>query len=234
MEEPPRIEKVTSSRGISLSDAGSILQSFIDTLDNDHDGTTSSHHDNPPSTPAVTATSSTANNANTTPRKTRQEIEEEAILKQFDLLAAKPSGLVSDDTHERLKLIRDSILGEVTGKIVLPSSVVKKIGDDVDATTTNGNSRGENTPSDENGTNNVKEEEEDGQQFTNELNEAEEELQRQEDEMKRREAKRAKKEKKSAKKARKEARRESKRRGMEMSDGGGGGSNKRIKLEEDS
>lgn len=232
MEEPPRIEKVTSSRGISLSDAGSILQSFIDTLDNDHDGTTSSHHDKPSSTPAVTATSST--NANTTPRKTRQEIEEEAILKQFDLLAAKPSGLVSDDTHERLKLIRDSILGEVTGKIVLPSSVVKKIGDDVDATTTNGNSSGENTYwDDENGTNNVKEEE-DGQQFINELNEAEEELQRQEDEMKRREAKRAKKEKKSAKKARKEARRESKRRGMEMSDGGGGGSNKRIKLEEDS
>lgn len=233
MEEPPRIEKVTSSRGISLSDAGSILQSFIDTLDNDHDGTTSSHHDKPSSTPAVTATSST--NANTTPRKTRQEIEEEAILKQFDLLAAKPSGLVSDDTHERLKLIRDSILGEVTGKIVLPSSVVKKIGDDVqDATTTNGNSSGENTYwDDENGTNNVKEEE-DGQQFINELNEAEEELQRQEDEIKRREAKRAKKEKKSAKKARKEARRESKRRGMEMSDGGGGGSNKRIKLEEDS
>jgi hypothetical protein len=221
MEEPPRIEKVTSSRGVSLSDTATILQSFIDTLDNDH-GTPS--HDGTTKTSAVAAAAAngSAGKCNT-PRKTRQELEEESILKQFDLLSKQiNSGLVTDDTYERLKLIRDSMAGEVCGKPLLPSQVKKVDDDDAAADFAENEVRGDYDEAP------IKEEEEENidesQQFINELNKVEDDLIRQEEDERRKKAKKAKKEKKKAKK---EAKREKRRASRESN----GNSEKRIKVE---
>jgi hypothetical protein len=220
MEEPPRIEKVTSSRGVSLSDTATILQSFIDTLDNDH-GTPS--HDGTTKTSAVAAAAAngSAGKCNT-PRKTRQELEEESILKQFDLLSKQiNSGLVTDDTYERLKLIRDSMAGEVCGKPLLPSQVKKVDDDDAAADFAENEVGGDYNDAP------IKEEEEnidESQQFINELNKVEDDLIRQEEDERRKKAKKAKKEKKKAKK---EAKREKRRASRESN----GNSEKRIKVE---
>jgi hypothetical protein len=215
MEEPPRIEKVTSSRGVSLADAGSILDSFINTLDSQGHGA-SQAIDASPSTPTK-AEAATSTTAAATPRKSYAELEEESILKQFDLLTKQNTGLVSDDTYERLKLIRDSIAGEVEGRVLKPSLLKKK--DDEHQY----NSHIENyqdAGADE------------SQQFINELEEAEQELIEREEES-RRSAKKAKKEKKSAKKAKKEAKKKRKQDSLRESEDGDVGE-KRIKLEEDS
>ena len=199
MEEPPRIDRILSSRGISLSDTATILQSFLSTLDNNHgvkDDTV---------TTAKSPTKSTD-----TPRKSRNEIEEEAILKQFDLLSKQPSGLVSDDTYERLKLIRDSIVGQAEGRPLLPSMIKSVKEEEFDADTVK-----EET--------NIKEEEDPTQQFIDELDAVQHDLQQEQEAKKL--AKRAKKEKKAAKKAKKEAKK--KRRMGRESDGG----EKRIKVE---
>ena len=222
MEEPPRIEKVTSSRGISLSDTATILQSFIDTLDNDH-GTSS--QDDSLKIPAVTAVSENSADKMNTPRKTRQEAEEESILRQFDLLSKQiNSGLVSDDTYERMKLIRDSIVAEANGQPLLPSQVKKS--DDVTAAI-------ENDLVDDNFGDNIKQEDEEldngHQQLINELNETVQDLNKREEKEKRREAKKAKKEKKEAKKAKKEAKRE--KREKRKAENGEGVAMKKIKVE---
>ena len=211
MEEPPRIEKITSSRGISLSDTATILHSFIETLD--QDSSALSREDTAKPVPAENATAAAAvagstNNWNT-PRKTREQIEEETILKQFDLLSKQiNSGLVSDDTYERLKLIRDSIAGEARGAPVLPSKV--KMQDDyASENDVRGNFddvhiKKESEEMDDGVY--IKEEKteivDDSQQFVNELNEAEQE-------QRRREAKKLKKVKKSERKAKKKRNRES-------------------------
>lgn len=205
------MEEVTSSRGISLEDTASILQSFIDTLDNDQGA--SSEEDAAKSS-SVTTAAVTA----TTPRKTRKEIEEESILKQFDLLSKHiNTGLVSDDTYERLKIIRDSLIGEATGRPLLPSQIKRR--DIMDET--------------DEGHDTIKNDEEGmlsgSRQFINELSEAEQNSMKQ-DEDARREAKRAKKEKKSAKKAKKEAKKE-KREKRKAARESGGGDEKRIKAE---
>ena len=220
MEEPPRIEKITSSRGISLSDTATILQSFINTLDNDH-GRSSQDG----SFKISAASESTPDKMNT-PRKTRQEIEEESILRQFDLLSKQVnSSLVSDDTYERMKLIRDSIVAEASGKPLLPSRVKKS--DDNNITTANENDLHDNVG------NSIKQEDEEidngHQQLINELNETEQDLNKREEKEKRREAKRAKKEKKEAKKAKKEAKRE--KREKRKAESGEVVAMKKIKME---
>lgn len=221
MEEPPRIEKVTSSRGVSLSDTATILQSFIDTLDNDHG--TSSHDGTTKTSAAAAAAANGSAGKYNTPRKTRQELEEESILKQFDLLSRQiNSGLVTDDTYERLKLIRDSMAGEVCGKPLLPSQV-KKVDDDGAADSAENAVGGDYDDAP------IKEEEEEknideSQQFINELNKVEDDLIRQEEDERRKKAKKAKKEKKKAKK---EAKREKRRASRESN----GNSEKRIKVE---
>ena len=209
MEEPPRIEKITSSRGISLSDTATILHSFIETLD--QDSSALSREDTAKPIPAETAAAAAAGSTNNwnTPRKTREQIEEETILKQFDLLSKQiNSGLVSDDTYERLKLIRDSIAGEARGAPVLPSKV--KMQDDyASENDVRGNFddvhiKKESEEMDDGVY--IKEEKtemvDDSQQFVNELNEAEQE-------QRRREAKKLKKVKKSERKAKKKRNRES-------------------------
>ncbi|KAL3803126.1 hypothetical protein HJC23_003401 [Cyclotella cryptica] len=223
MEEPPRIEHIVSSRGISISDTASILQAFLATLDNNHVAPQDRGE-------AMNVTSSNDHNNWNTPRKSRQEKEEESILKQFDLISKQfESRLVSDDTYERLKLIRDSLVGESTGRPVLPSEVVKSTQRD-DAETNNGDgAHNDNTESQEiiDGT----------QQFIAELYEAEQDLDGQitrelEEGERRREAKKAKKEKKAAKKARKEAKKERREKRKAESASGDGGGKKRVKIEE--
>jgi hypothetical protein len=197
MEEPPRIEHIVSSRGISISDTAAILQAFLATLDNHHFA---------PQDHAEAEKTTTASDSNSwnTPRKSRQEMEEESILKQFDLISKQfESRLVSDDTYERLKMIRDSILGEASGRPVLPSEVVK-VTQRENAGIDKGHVDNENHESEE-----IIDE---TQQFIAELHEAERDLNRKEKEQqeqkRRKEAKLAKKEKKAAKKAKKEEKRE--------------------------
>jgi len=209
MEEPPRIEKIASSRGVSLSDTATILQSFIETLDQDHSASSQEDAAKPAAAEAATVAAAGSTNKWNTPRKTREQIEEETILKQFDLLSKQiNSGLVSDDTYERLKLIRDSIAGEASGAPVLPSKV--KMQDDNEAENdVGGNFDDVHIKKESDDTNygvSIKEEEteivDESQQFINELNEAEQE-------QRRKDAKKLKKVKKSERKAKKKRSRES-------------------------
>ena len=79
MEEPPRVERILSSRGISLSDASTILRSFLSTLDDNHGF----------SQDARTATRADRDhdsaNDDSAPRKSRPT-KEETILEQLDSL----------------------------------------------------------------------------------------------------------------------------------------------------
>lgn len=222
MEEPPRIEHIVSSRGISISDTAAILQAFLATLDNQHFA--SQDH-----AEAEKMTTASDSNSWNTPRKSRQETEEESILKQFDLISKQfESRLVSDDTYERLKMIRDSILAEASGRPVLPSEVAKATQRD-DA----GSDKGHDVNNENHETEGIIDE---TQKFIAEFHEAERDLNQKEKEQqeqkRRKEAKLAKKEKKAAKKAKKEAKRERRDKRKAESANSHDGDKKRVKVEE--
>ncbi|KAL7484481.1 hypothetical protein ACHAW6_010124 [Cyclotella cf. meneghiniana] len=219
MEEPPRIEHIVSSRGISISDTAAILQAFLATLDN--------HHFSPKNHgEAEKATVASDSNSWNKPRKSRQEMEEESILKQFDLISKQfETRLVSDDTYERLKMIRDSILGEASGRPVLPSEIVKATKQDNAGIHMNHGVNNQNRDFEE-----IIDE---TQQFIEELHEAEQDLSRKEKEKQERKRRQeAKKEKKAAKKAKKEAKRERRDKRKAESANSHDGGKKRVKVEE--
>jgi hypothetical protein len=137
MEEAPKIERLITSRGITLSDAASILSSYVAIIDSaasPHKMTspTFDHNDNDASTPDTNQ----ANNHSTelgilSPRQ-RQELNEEretgrllAKLNQLDPASSNNryfGGSISDDVYERLHMIMKSMVGEAEGK---PVSAVK-------------------------------------------------------------------------------------------------------------
>ncbi|KAL9188373.1 hypothetical protein ACHAXT_006751 [Thalassiosira profunda] len=128
MEEPPKIERIVASRGVSLSDTASILKRYISTIDQHH-----LHHE--AATPAdddldddLDEAISNAIDAETaTPtRKSRQELEEERLIAQMDRLADTNKTTISDDVYERLKMITDSICAEVEGKPLSASAAKKR------------------------------------------------------------------------------------------------------------
>lgn len=222
MEEPLRIEHILSSRGISISDTAAILQAFLATLDNHHFASKNNGE-------AEKATVASDSNSWNKPRKSRQEMEEESILKQFDLISKQSeTRLVSDDTYERLKMIRDSILGEASGRPVLPSEIVKATKRDNAGIDMNHGVNNQN--------HDFEEIIDETQQFIEELHEAEQDLSRKEKEKqerkRRQEAKQAKKEKKAAKKAKKEAKRERRDKRKAESANSHDGGKKRVKVEE--
>lgn len=128
MEEPPKIERIISSRGASLSGAAAILQTYVSNIDQYH-----YHQDDYPSvnngrnnltaTPRedrATTENEDGEKSECNPRKSRQEREEESLLAQMDQLAnsskSLSAGMISDDVYERLKMISDSLYAEVGGK----------------------------------------------------------------------------------------------------------------------
>lgn len=126
MEEPPKIERIISSQGVSLPDTATILKTYVSNIDqyhhqpdvqplvdnDDNEDTTMSQDEQ--------ATSNDHDKKAETPRKSRQEREEEALIAQMDQLVNNKSsaGMISDDVYERLKMITKSICAEVDGKLL--------------------------------------------------------------------------------------------------------------------
>ncbi len=112
MEEPPKIEQIISSQGISLSDTASILNAYLSNIERDQYGLTTS----------AAATITTEGEISEMPsNKSRQEREEEALIAQMDQLtntktSSSTGRMIPDDIYERLKLIAQSICTEVEGK----------------------------------------------------------------------------------------------------------------------
>jgi hypothetical protein len=138
MEEAPKIERLITSRGITLSDAASILSSYVAIIDSaasPHKMTSPAfdHNDNDASTPDTNQ----ANNHSTelgilSPRQRQEQNEERetgrllAKLNQLDPASSNNlryfGGSISDDVYERLHMIMKSMVGEAEGK---PVSAVK-------------------------------------------------------------------------------------------------------------
>ena len=140
MEEPPKIERILSSRGVSLSDAASLLESFLSNIDQYH-----GHHDEEGGDFGDDALDGGVGgrrqeelayeNDNVDgrgkrggggPRKSWQEREEEALIAQMDQLAndGNSASGISDDVLERLRMITQSICAEVEGKPLSASGMM--------------------------------------------------------------------------------------------------------------
>jgi hypothetical protein len=144
MEEPPKVERIVSSRGVSIADAASMLKSFlskIDQYDDNHhyyERENDNVHDEdlfynvvadaaatttPPST---STTPRYENGSKSPPRKSWEEREEEALIAQMDKLANANNSTsgISDDVLERLRMITKSICAEVDGKHLSESGML--------------------------------------------------------------------------------------------------------------
>mmetsp|Transcript_7664 Transcript_7664/g.14039 ORF Transcript_7664/g.14039 Transcript_7664/m.14039 type:complete len:231 (+) Transcript_7664:156-848(+) len=227
LEEPPRIERIVSSRGINLADTATILQAYLSSIDDFHKPTPIDEGEGD----ETAAIGETGNNhdGNATPRKSRQEIEDENLLQQLTATTSNSGNSISDDVYERLKIISDSIVAELSGK---PLSVV-------DAGRKGGGSAVEYDNMNEEGDTNV-----DGaEEFLQELKEAErnhamnspeeQPVQdgQQQQHQQHKQSKKDKKKDKKAKKAAKKAKKEMKRKAKEMNDTCDQTGNKRVKLE---
>lgn len=133
MEEPPRIERILSSQGISLSDTASILNSYLSNIDRYHQylaavDTSSSTVPSYEEIPDKISENNIIKGGK--PNKSRQEREEEALIAQMDQLANMNSssktavGMISDDIYERLKLIAKSIRAELEGEPLSASGMM--------------------------------------------------------------------------------------------------------------
>lgn len=152
MEEPPRIDRIISSQGVSLVDAASLLKSFLLDIDQYHghhhhhrrdgdggrdigDSLLSSDEtradERRPTTSANNNDGGTGTGLNDNAvRRTWQEREEEALIAQMDQLAAGNNSAtgVSDDVLERLGMITRSICAEVEGRPLSASGVLMTSG----------------------------------------------------------------------------------------------------------
>src|SRR5210317_875510 len=122
MEEAPKIERLITSRGITLSDAASILSSYVAIIDS----AASPHKTSPAFDDASTPDTNQANNHSTElgilSSRQRQEQNEEreagrllAKLNQLDPASSNNryfGGSISDDVYERLHMIMKSMVGE--------------------------------------------------------------------------------------------------------------------------
>ena len=144
MEEPPKVERIVSSRGVSIADAASMLKSFlskIDQYDDNHhyyERENDNVHDEDlfynvvadaaaTTTPPSTSTTPRYENGSKSPtRKSWEEREEEALIAQMDKLANANNSTsgISDDVLERLRMITKSICAEVDGKHLSASGML--------------------------------------------------------------------------------------------------------------
>ncbi|KAL3821649.1 hypothetical protein ACHAXA_006069 [Cyclostephanos tholiformis] len=148
MEEPPKIDRIISSHGLSLADTASLLKSFLLNIDRYHghrhrddggrDYDISSSYgkfrpDDDRSTATVRANDADGggggrNNDGGARGRSWQEREEEALIAQMDTLAADNSATgVSDDVLERLGMITRSICAEVEGRPLSASGVMMTV-----------------------------------------------------------------------------------------------------------
>lgn len=260
MEEPPKIERLLSSRGITLSDASNILKSYVAIIDHHygppHNKPRSSTKDDDDGIDDDTTPSNNNNegNNNNNPfdkqRSRRQDIAEEreeerllARLNQLDPTKESSNSnhyrlgsSISEDVFERLRMIMESVSGEAEGR------VVSAVGVYASSSMKGGEEQGGDDNDDEGGDDVLKGElDNDGQdEFMKELEEAErletEQLQQepkveeQQNKQKQIDYEQKKKDKK-AKKAAKKAKKEAKKKRKASS--GGANEEKRIKVEED-
>jgi len=222
MEEPPKIERIVSSQGISLSDSGTILTAYLSSIDQYHQTPTSTLVKFEDDENSAAASQDEVDKSAEAPRKSRQEREEEALIAQMDQLEQKKSsaGMVSDDVYERLQMITKSICAEVEGKPLSASGV---------AASRKGMSKENELEGEQNDTNGADD-------FLAELEEAErlekqEDLQPQQVETSKRDKKKEKKAKKAEKKSAKKAKKEKKRKSKEMESADGSHISKRVKVE---
>ena len=249
MEEPPKVERLLSSRGISLSNAANILKSYVSIIDEHHG-------------PVVDPSSSSpANNIgqNDTLKSQQQqqqqddiaeEKEEERLLARRNQLDPTTSntnnrlgGSISEDVYERLRMIMESVVAESEGRVVSAVGVYAK-SKEADG---NLNEEGGDGVMEGEVENNGQEDEfmkelEEAERLETEYNQEAEEHQKveqpkiEEEEPQQQQQKidyEQKKKDKKAKKAAKKAKKEAKKR--KASSGGGDGANeeKRVKVEED-
>ena len=137
MEEPPKIEHLLSSRGISLSDAATILKSYVAIIDKHHaprqpataSAAASSNNDANNDNTNKNTDNDNNNNGQSRPDKeltSREEQEEERLLaklNQLDPINESSTtrggiGTISEDVQERLHLIMKSVCGEAEGCVV--------------------------------------------------------------------------------------------------------------------
>jgi len=228
MEEPPKIERIISSQGISLSDTASILNTYLSNIEHYQYGGAAAaatdallgNHERslspvpPPSTTEGGVSEEDPNGNKRTPHnKSRQEREEEALIAQMVASSSTSSTgrMISDDIYERLKLIAQSMCAEVEGKPMSASRMMNG-----NALVENGVGGGGDDPADMDDTTGAED-------FLAELDEAnrleqEEEQKRQEKLLQPQNASQLKKDKKKekkAKKAAKKAKKEAKRKSME-------------------
>lgn len=221
MEEPPKIERIVSSRGISLSDTATILKAYLANIDQHYhrpvDNNVAPYEEEGDEEDITNNnTDSKSNTNNTTSRKSRQEREEEALIAQMDHLVSNDnnkskSGMISDDVYERLKMITQSICAEVEGKPIRNQVEMKE----------------EEQSSLNNGTNDFLAELEETERLAKEEEDEEQQRQSPKPALTHRDKKKEKKAKKSAKKAKKEA----KRKAKEMEDIANYDAMKRVKVE---
>ena len=258
MEESPKIERLISSHGITLSDAANILKSYLTIID-DHHGPRKPK----PSTAADDGTDAAGiapssllnggdddddHDAN---KKSRQqdvvaaaeETEEERLLARLNQLDPKESsnnnrlGSISEDVYERLQMIMESVCGEVEGRVVSAAGVYAS-----SSSSSKGVVDEQSGGDDDEGAVVVKEEQEvdadyGEDEFTKELEEAEQRLETDQHEEEQQRAQpqqklgyEQKKKDKKAKKAAKKAKKEAKKR---KAGSVGATEEKRIKVEEE-
>ena len=142
MEEPPKVERIVSSRGVSIADAASMLKSFLSKIDQYDDNHQYYERENnvhdedlfynvvadaTATTPPSTSTTPRYDNGSKSPpRKSWEEREEEALIAQMDKLANANNSTsgISDDVLERLRMITKSICAEVDGKHLSESGML--------------------------------------------------------------------------------------------------------------
>ena len=224
LEEPPKIDRIVSSRGISLSDTAKILTSYLSNIEQ-------FHHESPTASPAVSDSdaggATNEEGAESADNNNKMSKREEALIAQMDQLVNKNNStsagrMISDDIYERLKMITKSICAEVEGKPLSASGVVnKKANDDDDDEDSDVAAESEEAMKVESDNN------EGTDDFLAELEEAEKVQQQDEDEDQTEptsppeqetpgSSKRDKKKEKKAKKSAKKAKKESKRKAKEM------------------
>ena len=223
MEEAPKIDRIVSSRGVSVKETAAIMRAYVSSLGSfrpvpgglpDDDGAGGGADDaGDQSTPAE--------------RKSHREMKEEALLAALAAEETAVRQLISDDVRERLGLIAESIAAEAEGR-ELPSVAGRRERAEEGEGSHEEEARDDEEGADQDGAGVVEDADAGGAEFLAELEEAERVQRERDDEGKDKLA--SKKKEKKAKKAAKKAKKAAKRRSSAGAEEEGAG--KRVKLEE--
>ena len=242
MEEPPKVERLLSSRGISLSNAANILKSYVSIID---------QHHGPIVDPSSSSSASNIGQNDTLKSQQQQqdiaaEKEEERLLARLNQLDPtinntnnRLGGSISEDVYERLRMIMESVVAEAEGRVVSAVGVYAKSKVVADGGNNEEGGEGVMEGEVENGQDEFMKELEEAERLETEYQEVQPKIEEEEAQQEQQQQKQQKidyeqkKKDKKAKKAAKKAKKEAKKR--KASSGGGDGANeeKRVKVEED-